>query len=270
MENEWQLRKDICEVSRRLYLAGFMAGSDGNVSTIVGDNEILITPSRLCKGFMEPEQMVKVDRQGKQISGTLPPTSETAMHLAAYEERPDICSVVHCHPPILVAFTVAGHNLPSSVLPEIEVVLGGSIPLVPYATPGGPAIANAMRPYIRDASNSVVLLDHHGIIGVGNDVYQASMKIEHAEAAARVIMYSRMLGGERPLPQDSMEKLKEVRKRIVEMESEVFSGYCHAPVCETKNSAVQPAVLPSGQTVTDQELENIVRKVIREIQKERT
>jgi len=266
MEKEWQLRKDLCEVSRRLYQAGFMAGSDGNVSTILSENEILITPSRLCKGFMDPEQMVKIDRQGRQISGSLPPTSEAAMHLATYEERPDICSVVHCHPPILVAFTVAGHNLPPSILPEIETVLGGSIPLVPYATPGGPAIANAIRPFIRDASNSVVLLDHHGIIGVGNDVFQAGMKIEHAEAAARVIMYSRLLGGEKPLPPDSMEKLKDVRKRIVEMESEVFSGYCHAPVCETKTEPTKSSDVP----VSDQELENIIRKVIREFQTERT
>jgi L-fuculose-phosphate aldolase len=258
---ELKLRKDLCEVSRRLYMAGFMVGSDGNVSTILSDNEILITPSRLCKGFMEPEQMVKIDRQGRQLSGDLPPTSETAMHLAAYEERPDICSVVHCHPPILVAFTVAGMSLPESILPEIEVIFGGPLPLAPYATPGGSDIANSLRPLIRDRSTSAVLLDHHGILGVGNDVYQASMKIEHAEAAAKVIFYARQLGGERPLPPNSMEKLREVRKRIVEMESQVFSAYCHAPECKLQR---QPE-----EGVSDQEIEQVVRKVVADLKRER-
>ena len=259
---EWKLRKDLCEVSRRLYLAGFMAGSDGNVSSILGENEILITPSRLCKGFMEPEQMVKIDRQGRQLSGDLPPTSETAMHLAAYEERPDICSVVHCHPPLLVAFTVAGLNLPTSILPEIEVIFGGKIPLAPYATPGGVDVANSMRPFIHDRSVSVVLLDHHGILGIGNDVYQASMKVEHAEAAAKVIYYARQLGGEKPLPPDSMEKLRGVRKRIVEMESQVFSSYCHAPQCDVQ-------IKSQNNQVSDQAIEQVVRKVVADLKAER-
>jgi L-fuculose-phosphate aldolase len=262
IDTELKLRKDLCEVSRRLYVAGFMVGSDGNVSTILRENEILITPSRLCKGFMEPEQMVIIDRQGRQLSGDLPPTSETAMHLAAYEERPDICSVVHCHPPMLVAFTVAGMSLPNSILPEIEVIFGGSLPLAPYATPGGVDIANSMRPLIRDRSTNVVLLDHHGILGVGNDVFQAAMKIEHAEAAAKVIYYARQLGGERPLPPDSMEQLREIRKRIVEMESQVFSAYCHAPLCELKTKP--------EEDISDQQIEQVVRKVISELKQERT
>jgi len=260
-ETEYKLRKDLCEVSRRMYLAGFMAGSDGNISTILGENEILITPSRLCKGFMEPEQMVIIDRQGKKISGELPPTSEAVMHLAAYDERPDICSVVHCHPPILVAFTVAGMNLPGSIMPEIETVLGGSLPVAPYATPGGAELANSLRPYIRDRSISVVLLDHHGIIGVGSDVYQASMKIEHAEAAAKVILYARQLGGEKPLPSDSVEKLREVHKRIVEMESQVFSAYCHAPECIMRTE--------TEKTTPDREIDRIVGKVISELKREK-
>ncbi len=263
VEKEWKLRKDICEISRRLYLTGFMAGSDGNVSTILSENEILITPSRLCKGFMEPDQMVKVDRQGRQLSGDLPPTSETTMHLAVYEERPDICSVVHCHPPLLVAFTVAGMNLPSGILPEVETIFGGSFPLAPYATPGGSDFANSIRPLIRDRSTCVVLLDHHGIIGVGNDVYQASMKVEHAEAAARVIFYARLLGGEKPLPPNSLEKLRDVHKRIADMEDQVYSSYCHAPECEVQNK-------PQSNGVSNQDIDQIVEKVTAYLNAERT
>lgn len=260
--NEWQLRKDLCEVSRRLYLAGFMAGSDGNVSTILNQDEILITPSRLSKGFMEPDQMSKINRKGEQIGSGLPPSTEAPMHLAAYEERPDVCSVVHCHPPILIAFTVVGQELPSKVLPEIETIFGGEIPLAPYATPGCPEIADSIRKYIRSKTASVVLLDHHGLIAVGQDVYQAGMKAEHAEAAARIIFYARQLGTEKILPADSLDKLKEIRSKVKGLEARIYTGYCHAPECDIKAPSQTP--VNNANSMDDQELETLVRQVIQE------
>ncbi|MCD6577783.1 MAG: class II aldolase/adducin family protein [Anaerolineaceae bacterium] len=252
---EWNLRKDICEVGKRLYAVGFMTGSDGNLSTILNDNEILITPSRLCKGFLTPDQIVKIDRQGNQLSGDYPPTSEVAMHLAAYQERPDICAVAHCHPPILVAFTVAGIDLPSDVLPEVEVMFGGRIPLAAYATPGSPELANSIRESIRIRENSAVLLDHHGLLTVGRDIYQAAIKVEHAEAAARVIYYARQLGGVKSLPPVNLEKLHQTHQKIVEMEAGVYSGYCHAPECQI------PA--PQESNLSELELERIVSEVVK-------
>ena len=255
-ELEWTLRSDICEVARRLYAAGFMTGSDGNLSTILSSNEVLITPSRLCKGFLSPSQIVKIDKQGRQLEGDLPPTVEVAMHLAAYQERPDICAVAHCHPPILVAFTVAGLDLPSSILPEIEIMFGGRLPLAPYATPGSPALADSIRESMRDRANSAVLLDHHGLLAVGRDIYQAAIKVEHAEAAARIIYYARQLGIEKPLGADSLEKLHQSHKKILEMESNVYSGYCHSQDCE--NDAPQP----SKAQVDEADLERVVREAV--------
>jgi len=222
-EKEMKLRADICEVSKRLYIAGFMSGSDGNLSALLNKEEVLITPSRLAKGFLEPSQIIKIDRSGAIISGDYPPSIESNMHLAAYEERPDINAVVHCHPPVSVAFTVAGLSLPSNILPELETIFGGEIPVCPYATPGRTDLADSIRSNIRKANVSVVLLDHHGILAVGRDIYQAFIKAEHAEGAAKVIMYSRILGGETPLPPGSLNKLHAVHEKLIEMESEVYS-----------------------------------------------
>jgi L-fuculose-phosphate aldolase len=254
-ELENQLREDICEVARRLYAAGFMSGSDGNLSTILSKNEILVTPSRLCKGFLNPDQIVKIDRQGNQISGDLPPTSEVAMHLAAYEERPDICAVAHCHPPFLIAFTVAGLHLPENILPEIELLFGGKIPLAPYASPGTKDLANSIRNGISKKENSAVLLDHHGFLSVGRDIYQAAIRVEHAEAAAKVIYYARQLGGEKPLARDSVEKLHQSHSKLIELEAGVYSGYCHADECQDKES-------DKSESIDEVELAQIVRRVV--------
>lgn len=254
-EFEWKLREDLCEIARRMYIAGYMSGSDGNLSTILGPNEVLVTPSRLCKGFLTPDQIVKIDKQGNQLSGDFPPTSEVSMHLAAYQERPDICAVAHCHPPILIAFTVAGLQLPQNILPEIEMLFGGKIPLAPYATPGGSELADSIRESIRPRGNSVVLLDHHGFLAVGNDIFQAAIRVEHAEAAAKVIYYARQLGGEKPLAQEKVDILHQKHEKVVEVESGVFSGYCNAEECLAKQES-QP-----GQ-VSEADLEQVVRSVV--------
>lgn len=270
-EQEWKLREDLCEVSKRLYMAGFMSGSDGNLSTILSEDEVLVTPSRLSKGFMDPYQIVKVDRTGKKLSGHLPPSVETGMHLAAYQERPDICSVVHCHPPVSVAFTVAGLSLPSNILPELETIFGGSIPVCYYATPGGNDLADSIRGNISNPAVSVVLLDHHGVLGVGQDIYQAAIRVEHIEAAAKVILYSRILGGEKPLPADSLDKLHAVHGKLVEMESKVYAGYCHSEVCENNplpESNQKPA--DSNRTFSDLDIEAIVKKVLSGLSIERS
>ena len=261
-----KLRNDICEVARRLYAAGFMPGSDGNLSAILSENEILITPSRLCKGFLEPSNIVKIDKQGRQLEGDLPPTTEVAMHLAAYQERPDICAVSHCHPPILVAFTVAGLDLPQNILPEIEVMFGGRVPLAPYATPGGSDLADSIRSSIRQRENKIVLLDHHGLLAVGQDIYQAAIRTEHAEAAARVIFYARQLGGEKPLSSENVERLHQAHNKIVEMESSIYSGYCHAPECDPipLNETTPNNMEPIGQS----ELEQVVREAVRKVMAE--
>lgn len=263
-KKEWDLCKDLCEVARRLYLVGFMAGSDGNLSTILNDREVLITPSRLNKGYLEPHQIVKIDKQGRQISGELPPSVEAPMHLVAYQERPEICSVVHCHPPILVAFTVAGMNLPSQVLPEIETIFGGEMPVAPYATPGGLEMAESIRLPIRSRTATVVILDHHGMLAVGQDIYQAGIKAEHLEAAAKVIFYARLLGGEKPLSSESVEKIHNIRQKIVDLESRIYSGYCHSPEC---TSAIPPQANNSNsESMSEQDLEVLVREVIKNYQ----
>ncbi len=277
-EHESNLRNDLCEVARRLYNAGFMPGSDGNLSTILSDDEILITPSRLCKGFLKPSQIVKIDRQGNRLAGDYPPTVEVAMHLAAYEERPDVCSVAHCHPPVLVAFTVAGVDLPSRILPEIELMFGGALPLAPYATPGSPGLADSIRKNIRNRENSAVLLDHHGILAVGQDIYQAAIKIEHAEAAAKIIYYARQLGHEKPLNEESLAKLRETRKRIIELESSVYSGYCHAPECQKPPPSATQEHVPTtpargdptapARRLSQAELEDVVRAVMKKVLRE--
>jgi len=206
-----RLKEDIVEVGRRIYNLGFVAANDGNISVRTGDNEILTTPTGVSKGFMTPDMIIKVDMAGNQLEGELKPSSELRLHLEVYRQRPDVRAVLHAHPPVATAFTVAGIPLDRPVLPEIVVSLG-RIPTAKYATPSTEELPASIRPFLE--KHDAILLENHGALTVGGDLFNALFKMEQIEHFAKISLYARLLGGERELPPDAVEKLLMVRERL--------------------------------------------------------
>src|SRR5882724_6119636 len=171
MNNLHRLKEEICDIGRRIYNKGFAAGNDGNISYRLGENEVLCTPTMISKGFMKPDDMCTVDMEGNQLSGRRKRTSEVRLHLAIMKERPDVKSVVHCHPPHATAFAVAREPIPQCVLPEIEVFLG-EIPLAPYETPGGHTFAETVVPFLKPGTNCIILTNH-GTVSFGKELEEA-------------------------------------------------------------------------------------------------
>lgn len=194
MSEEGALRRDIARVCRRLYEQGLIAGQDGNVSARLGDM-LLVTPAGLCKVDVTPETVLTVTLDGRSLGEgndpALRPTSELGMHLAIYARRPDVRAVVHAHPPVATGFGVAGEDLLAGVLPEIIFLTGGA-PLVPYATPGTPAVARALEPYLE--RYDAWLLANHGVTTAGPSLTVAHQRLESLEHAARILLTARTLG----------------------------------------------------------------------------
>ena len=92
--SDFEAKKLICEIGRRIYNKNFVAANDGNISVKVGPNTIWTTPTGVSKGFMTPDMMVKMDLSGKVISGKMKPSSEVKMHLRVYNENPEVNSFV--------------------------------------------------------------------------------------------------------------------------------------------------------------------------------
>ncbi len=211
MTSEYQLRKDIVEVGRRIWLRGYVAANDGNISIRMGPDEFLLTPTGVSKGFMTPEMIVKVNGRGDRLVGDLEPSSEIKMHLCVYRERPDANAVVHAHPPISTAFAVAGLPLSKCILPEVIISLGG-IPLVEYGTPSTDEIPIALSKHLKDYS--AFLLQNHGALTLGTDVYHAYHRMETMEHFAVISLAARQLGGERELPPSRVSQLMGVREKL--------------------------------------------------------
>lgn len=211
MTSDWQYRKEICEIGRRLYAKGFAAGNDGNISYRLSDDAVLCTPTQICKGFMREDDLCIVDYSGRQRSGKRKRTSEILLHLEIFRADPSVRSVVHCHPPHATAFGVARVDIPTCILPEVEVFLGVT-PRADYETPGGPDFAETVRPFIGKANT--VVLSNHGTVSWGKSIEQAYWHTEILDAYCRILLLAKQLGHVERLPVPKVNELLDLRERF--------------------------------------------------------
>ena len=68
--NDRKIKEQICEIGRRVYAKGFAAANDGNISYRVGDNEVLCSPTMICKGFMTPDDLCAVGGRARRGRGS--------------------------------------------------------------------------------------------------------------------------------------------------------------------------------------------------------
>ena len=211
--NEYHLRREMVRVGQLMYEKGLICASDGNISARLAPGRVLITPSGLHKGFLEPDHLLIVDESGSRIGPAtaanrrLKPTSELPMHLEAYHRRPDIAAVVHAHPPITVAMSIAGISMADCLLPEAIVSLG-MIPTTQYATPSSEENMLAIRELIRE--HDALVLQRHGSLTVGDSPMQAFMRLETVEQNARIAFMLAQLGLRNPLSPDEVAKLRKL------------------------------------------------------------
>ncbi len=205
------IKEWICEIGRRVYNKGFAAANDGNISYRIGENEVLCSPTMICKGFMTPDDICMVDLEGKQLAGKKKRTSEILLHLTIMKQRPDVRAVVHCHPPHATAFAVTREPIPQCVLPEIEVFMG-EVPLAPYETPGGQEFASTVSPFLK-ATNTIILTNH-GTVTFGKNLEEAYWKTEILDAYCRILILSKQLDGITYLDETKSRELLDLKKRL--------------------------------------------------------
>ena len=198
------LREELCRVCRLLYDRGYVAGHDGNLSCRQKDGSLLVTPSGVSKGRLEPEMLVVCDLEGNVLEGDRHPSSETPMHLEVYRQRPDVGAVVHAHPVMATAFAVCRKGLEEPFL--IETISGlGVVPVAPYALPSTREVPESIRPFVKD--HSAVLLANHGALAWGRDLWEAFDRMETLEHTAKIYAQVRQLGGGVKLSPEQVEAL---------------------------------------------------------------
>lgn len=206
IKNDSNILVNFCHL---LYKNGLIAGFDGNFSVRIDNNSILITPSGKPKGFLEPDDLIVIDLTGRKISGNGEPSSETAMHLQVYQNRPEIKACCHAHPPYATAFAASGKQLPDNILPEVLLSIG-DIKLTEYIPTGVAKEWVKLGQYIK--KNNAVLLANHGVLTLGTDAEQAYLRMETVEHFAKIAFLGESLGGLKTLDTDEVVRLTKIRE----------------------------------------------------------
>lgn len=189
------LRAEVVDTCRRMRDDGLVVGTSGNVSVRSGEH-VVVTPTGVDYRGLRPEHLTVVDLLGRRVSGTLRPTSELPLHLAAYRSHPEAVACVHTHAVHATAVSTLTDAVPN--IHYILAVAGGPVRVARYATYGTEELAAAVVEALAD--RTACLLANHGTLALGGSLKQAYADTEQLEWACRVWLTARAAGNPRLLP----------------------------------------------------------------------
>lgn len=207
------LRAELAQAANRLAALGYVTSHGGNLSVRAAEDIVLITPTKVPKRDITPDDICFVSMRGETLYAKegRKPTSESPFHLRVFEKRPDLRGIVHAHPPILTGFAIAGGDLLSRpVLPEPVIEVGPMV-MVPYAQPGSDALALAFDAALPKSNG--FLMENHGVLMTNDEgVLRALDLLEMMECAAQSILVALQLNGFQQLPERDVKNLEEVMR----------------------------------------------------------
>ncbi len=255
---EHELRREMVRVGRLMWERGFVAATDGNLSARMGADRLLVTSSGVSKGFLSDEDLIIIRADGEPVSSHRGrgshPSTEIAMHLEVYRQRPDVNAVIHAHPPLATAFSIAGVSLARCVIPEVIVTMG-AIPTAEYATPGTAEVPASIRQAISEYD--AMILAHHGSLTVGETLWEAYLRLEKVEHTAQITLAAHQLGRVNTLSPQAVEKLAEKRRELLQRQGRDVCEGC--AVCVLGDDFALPGSA-ADETVLVQNIAQAVMK----------
>ena len=162
-------------IMARIYAYGMTTTSGGNLSIRDENGDIWITPSGIDKGNLTRADMIQVKPDGTLI-GPHKPSVELPFHREIYRRRPDLRAIVHAHPPTLVAFSLARKIPNIHLIPNASQVCG-KVSMAKYEVPGSAQLGANIAEEFEKGFNTV-LLENHGVVCGGKDLFGAFMSFE--------------------------------------------------------------------------------------------
>ncbi len=171
---------------RQAWLAGVMTGFNGNLSLRLGKRLLLVTASGIAKGHMEDGDVALATKEGSPLAGPAL-SSETAMHAAVYEARPEARCVLHTHPGCLLALSVklAGCLDRMLDMPLFEAAMWRpKLAIAGAYPPGSHRLADSVGKAAAKAP--AVFMEGHGLCTAGAGIAEALGITEQMEHLAEI------------------------------------------------------------------------------------
>ncbi len=201
--------KELIKYGKRAGKKNFTPGVSGNISARHGEN-IIITTSGSANGYLNEDDFVVIDFEGKVVKGKKKPSSEKMLHVEFYKKRPDVNYILHVHSPYLSTFASCGKALDEPIMAE-NVFYFGHIPIAEYGLPSSMDLVEKTAKYFKDFN--VVLMANHGVIVGDSTLEGAYLKLELAESYAQVVLNTKLLGGAVLLNEKQVEKINNLKTR---------------------------------------------------------
>ncbi len=170
---------------------GYLWGTGGNLSIRRSESHFLITMRGTALDQLDSQDFVLAPLQGGPRE---PPeaSTEIQLHRRIYQARADVRCVIHLSPPYTTLVACTDLELPTDLVPETALYLG-EIARVPYILPGTDELAQAVASALGE-ERSVVLMENHGVVAVGETPLEAFRRIEVLEFLCRMVVTARSAG----------------------------------------------------------------------------
>ncbi len=192
--SDTKLREDICFWAASIFERGLTGGASGNISARTEDGGLLVTPTGVSMGRLDPARLSRFDAMGNHVAGDAP-TKEMPLHSAFYETRSNAGAVVHLHSTHSTALSMLPEIDPDDALPPLTayaVMRVGKVALLPFFVPGDPATADAVRGLA--GKRAAILLANHGPVVASRDLEAAVFAMEELEETAKLALLLRGTG----------------------------------------------------------------------------
>lgn len=205
-----ELRNIVAALHDELPKNGLCTWTSGNISGRDRDSGyVVIKPSGVLFGDLDPHNMVVVDSHAQVVEGTFKPSSDTATHCYIYREMSEVGGIVHTHSPYATAWAASGRDVPC-VLTAMADEFGGVIPCGGFALIGGEEIGHEVVRVLRDGPNPhspAVIMQNHGVFTIGPTPKAAVKAAVMCEDVARTVFLAYQLGEPIPIAPDDVARL---------------------------------------------------------------
>ncbi|MBQ2644423.1 class II aldolase/adducin family protein [bacterium] len=204
------MKRKIIELGRLLYQKDLTSATSGNISYRSG-NKVYITATGTALGFLDENNIVEIDMEGKEFNSQEKASSEKFMHLAIYKIRKDIKAIIHCHAPFTTAFAACRKELSAPIIAE-NILYFGKIPVAEYGMPSSKKLTENTSKLFQEYDT--VLMANHGIVVGGDDLMNAFFKLETAETYAKTYIYSKILNEQAFLSNQDIDDLYILKNKL--------------------------------------------------------
>lgn len=217
-----QYKTQVLDYCQDLTRKGYLVGTGGNISMrIEGEGALAITPSSMDYLTLTTDDICIYTFEKDVIAGEHAPSVEMAMHIAVYQNRPDVNAVVHTHQPYASTYALINESIPA-LFDEQVANLGNRVDIVPYGMSGTVELLENIAVQLDNNCNAYIL-QNHGILCLGVTLEKAALNVLLLEKCARVYYYALTSGKEisclRPESEETIfsllqsEQRKEVRRK---------------------------------------------------------